>query len=113
MEAESRTWTVRCPKCGYERSLWDAGGLQHKAVGTSYWFTRCPNCGQRSWNKVYWPQGITKAEVYAKAAAAPGMAALSDRPPWLLWVLATIVWLGLILAAVALFGFVLSWLIHH
>jgi transposase-like protein len=53
MEAESRTWMIQCPRCGYERSVWDSGGVMYKAYGTSWKFKKCPHCGQRSWNKVY------------------------------------------------------------
>lgn len=53
MEAESRTWMIRCLKCGYERSVWETGGVMYKASGTSWQFRRCPQCGKRSWHKVY------------------------------------------------------------
>ncbi len=53
MEAESRRWMVRC-SCGFERSLWDLGGIRWKAKGNSpRWYMRCAHCGQRSWHKVY------------------------------------------------------------
>jgi hypothetical protein len=32
MEAESRRWMMQCP-CGFEISIWDAGGLRYKATG--------------------------------------------------------------------------------
>jgi len=32
IEAESRTWMIKCPNCGYERSVWDAGGVPGKYV---------------------------------------------------------------------------------
>jgi phage terminase large subunit GpA-like protein len=53
MEAHSRSWMVNCPKCGYERSVWEIGGIRWKAVGNPRWFMRCPHCGNRSWHKVY------------------------------------------------------------
>lgn len=53
MEAESRTWMIQCPRCGYERSVWDSGGIMYKAYGTSWKFRKCPRCGQASWHKVY------------------------------------------------------------
>ncbi len=53
MEAESRTWMVQCPKCGYERSTWDMGGVRWKAAGNPRRYLRCPGCGQASWHKVY------------------------------------------------------------
>lgn len=53
MEAESRTWWVRCPRCGYERSVWEMGGIRYKAFGSSLSFMRCPHCGKRSWHTVY------------------------------------------------------------
>ena len=56
MEAESREWMVRCPSCGYERSVWDSGGIRWKASGTSRQFRRCPNCGRRGWHIVYRPR---------------------------------------------------------
>jgi hypothetical protein len=31
MEAESRTWLIQWPRCGYERSVWDSGGIMYKA----------------------------------------------------------------------------------
>ncbi len=53
MEAESRTWMIRCPRCGYEQSVWESGGTMYKAYGTSWQYRQCPHCGKRSWNKVY------------------------------------------------------------
>ena len=53
MEAESRHWMVRC-SCGFERSLWDLGGIRWKAKGSPpRWYMRCSHCGQRSWHTVY------------------------------------------------------------
>ena len=34
MEAESRTWMVRCRSCGFERSLWELGGIRWKRKGS-------------------------------------------------------------------------------
>jgi len=51
IKAESRVWMVRC-RCGFARSLWDAGGIRGKASGTAHWLTRCPQCGQRSWHMI-------------------------------------------------------------
>ena len=53
MEAESRTWMIRYPACGYERSVWETGGVMYKASGASWQFRRCPQCGKRGWHKVY------------------------------------------------------------
>jgi DNA-directed RNA polymerase subunit RPC12/RpoP len=53
MEAESRSWMIRCPACGYERSVWETGGVRYKAYGTSYQLRRCPHCGKLTWHKVY------------------------------------------------------------
>jgi len=53
MEAESRTWMVRCPRCGYERSVWEMGGVRYKAAGTSWQLHRCPHCGKLAWHKIY------------------------------------------------------------
>jgi len=51
IKAESRMWMVRC-RCGFTRSLWEAGGIRGKAEGTAHWLTRCPQCGKRSWNTI-------------------------------------------------------------
>lgn len=46
MEAESRTWMVRCRSCGFERSIWELGGILWKASGKTWTWGRCPNCGK-------------------------------------------------------------------
>ena len=52
MEAHSRSWMVKC-RCGFERSIWEIGGIRWRAVGNPRIFGRCPNCGKRSWHTVY------------------------------------------------------------
>ena len=44
MEAESRSWIVRCPNCGFEQSICDMGGIRWKASGNNWTVIRCPNC---------------------------------------------------------------------
>jgi len=92
MEAESRSWMVQCPHCGYERSVWEMGGVRYKAAGTSRWLRRCPNCGKMGWHKVY------RSAVPVPASAIP-LRAASPRRRWLIW----IVVLGA-LAAVIIIG---------
>jgi hypothetical protein len=53
METESRAWMVQCQACGFERSVWELGGIRWKARGTTRTFGRCPNCGRLSWHKIY------------------------------------------------------------
>ena len=53
MEAESRQWMVRCRTCGFERSIWELGGIRWKAKGTSWTWRRCPHCGKRRWHTIY------------------------------------------------------------
>ncbi len=53
MEAESRSWMIR-GACGYERSVWDVGGIRWKARGTPKRYMSCQGCGQSSWRTVYW-----------------------------------------------------------
>jgi ribosomal protein L37E len=53
MEAESREWMARCRTCGYERSIWDLGGLRWKARGNPKTMIRCPQCGRRRWADIY------------------------------------------------------------
>jgi hypothetical protein len=51
MEAESRSWMVRCD-CGFERSVWDMGGIRWKARGRSRNYLKCPGCGQYTWHTI-------------------------------------------------------------
>lgn len=53
MEAESRTWIIRCPSCSYEISVWEAGGVRWKARGKAWIRIRCPQCGQAGWTQLY------------------------------------------------------------
>lgn len=52
MEAESRSWMVRC-SCGFERSIWDLGGIRWKAKGNPRRFLACPHCQQAGWHTIY------------------------------------------------------------
>lgn len=44
VEAESRRWVFTC-ECGEQWSIWDAGGIRHKAAGRPTKLSRCPACG--------------------------------------------------------------------
>lgn len=52
MRAESLRWMVRC-SCGFERSIWDIGGIRWKAKGTPRRRLTCPQCGQIIWHTMY------------------------------------------------------------
>lgn len=52
MEAESRSWMIRCP-CGYEQSIWDLGGIRWKATGNPKRLMRCTQCGNTTWHTIY------------------------------------------------------------
>src|ERR671911_1312943 len=52
IEAHSRAWRVRCPHCGFERWIWDLGGVRYRAAGKPRMFARCPRCGATGWHKV-------------------------------------------------------------
>jgi uncharacterized C2H2 Zn-finger protein len=52
VEAESREWLVRCPRCGYTTSAWDRGWTIWKAAGAGRQYLRCPNCGRGGWHTV-------------------------------------------------------------
>ena len=52
IEAESRTWMLRCP-AGRERSVWEAGGIRAGAVGKKKTLVRCPQCGKLRWHTLY------------------------------------------------------------
>ena len=50
MEAESRAWMLRCP-CGFERSIWELGGIRYKATGGARTLKRCTACRRIRWHK--------------------------------------------------------------
>jgi hypothetical protein len=47
MRAESEQWMLRCD-CGFERSVWEIGGIRWKASGNprTWSWLRCPRCGK-------------------------------------------------------------------
>jgi hypothetical protein len=51
MEADSRSWMVRC-SCGFARSIWELGGIRWKGAGRPRTYMKCPQCGRWSWHKV-------------------------------------------------------------
>ncbi len=53
IEAESRTWMMRCPRCGHETSVWDNGGMRYRALGTVYRLGRCRGCSRVGMLRVY------------------------------------------------------------
>jgi predicted RNA-binding Zn-ribbon protein involved in translation (DUF1610 family) len=53
MEADSRKWMLKCSNCGFERSIWEMGGIRWKATGNSRNLLKCPNCGDRNWHTMY------------------------------------------------------------
>jgi hypothetical protein len=93
MEAESRSWMVRCTYCDYERSVWETGGVRYKATGNSRQLRRCPNCGRLSWHLIYHREGPPGVSPVALPLADP-------RRRLLLWVL------GLGSLAAVIIGFV-------
>jgi hypothetical protein len=76
MEAESREWMDRCGACGYEQSVWDLGGIQWKAAGTSRQYRGCPNCGRRSWHTIY----RRRADMAAPPSPASALPPLTAIP---------------------------------
>jgi hypothetical protein len=50
MEAESRSWMVRCNACELERSVWETGGVRWKASGRKLRLMRCPRCDRVRWH---------------------------------------------------------------
>ncbi len=52
MEAESREWMIRCPTCGFARSVWNAGGIRWKAAGSPRRLLRCGQCGAQTWHVI-------------------------------------------------------------
>ncbi|HMO58997.1 MAG TPA: hypothetical protein PKA05_20510, partial [Roseiflexaceae bacterium] len=52
MRAESLSWMVRC-SCGFERSVWELGGIRWKASGQPRRRMRCIHCGEWTWHRIY------------------------------------------------------------
>lgn len=55
-EAESRAWMCRCNSCGFERSVWEAGGVRFKAYGNKLEYHSCPRCNKGRWFVLHHPQ---------------------------------------------------------
>lgn len=54
MEVESRDWTLECPRCGHEVSVWEVGGIRYKASSnTRGSVIRCQQCGERTLHRLY------------------------------------------------------------
>jgi hypothetical protein len=53
MEKESRLWMLKCPSCGCETSVWEAGGIRYLAAGRPWRLRSCPKCAQRTWHVMY------------------------------------------------------------
>jgi hypothetical protein len=62
MEAESRSWMLRCKACGLERSVWEIGGVRWKAAGSPSRRRHCPRCGQTTWHMLYRRQAESPVE---------------------------------------------------
>ena len=92
IEAHSRGWRVHCPHCGFERSIWDLGGIRYGATGRTRMLARCPQCRRTGWHK------IEKATDFPSGKARSGP---------LIWLILSIVVAALILGAV-LTGIVLK-----
>jgi RNase P subunit RPR2 len=58
MEAEAQMWMLRCSSCGFEHSLWEAGGIRWKSSKNSKTATvlRCQQCGKRAIHTVHYGQ---------------------------------------------------------
>jgi hypothetical protein len=52
MEKESRLWTLKCPCCGHETSVWDAGGIRYLASGRPQRRFRCLTGGPQ-WHTLF------------------------------------------------------------
>jgi hypothetical protein len=57
MEAESRSWFMRCEECNAERSVWDAGGIRWKASGNPRRRLACAGCGRNTWQETFRKKG--------------------------------------------------------
>lgn len=55
LQAESKSWVMRCPRCDVVSSIWEIGGLRGKAIGRPRTWIRCPACGRSSWMTITRP----------------------------------------------------------
>jgi len=53
IRTESQRWFMQCQRCGFEISVWAAGGMRYKALGSVYRFGRCNACNHIGWLRVY------------------------------------------------------------
>jgi transcription elongation factor Elf1 len=58
MRTESLSWVLRCPSCGFERSVWETGSIRWKATGNPRRLMACSQCGQRTWHTLYRKPGL-------------------------------------------------------
>lgn len=72
---------IQCTYCGYQRSVWDTGGIRYKATGTARQFRKCTNCGRSSWHKIY------KSTSIVTPGIGPLTSSVRTFPRPLLWVL--------------------------
>lgn len=52
---ESKEWMCRCTVCGFERSVWEAGGIRFKAFGNKREYQSCPECKKGRWFVLHHP----------------------------------------------------------
>ncbi len=102
MEEESRSWMIQCPYCGYQRSVWAAGGIMYKAAGASRQLRKCPNCGRNAWHKVY------KSTSTLPPGVAPLPTGQTRFPRPLLWGFGIGLLISVIIAFVAILFLVLG-----
>jgi hypothetical protein len=54
MEESSRRWKICCKTCGFETSVWEAGGIRYNASSKAKsTLIKCPKCHMLRWAKVY------------------------------------------------------------
>ena len=47
IEYESKNWIMKCPKCGFSKSYWEAGGVRAFAISNRKSILgRCPKCNR-------------------------------------------------------------------
>jgi uncharacterized protein with PIN domain len=61
MKAESEDWTLECPSCKHEVSIWEIGGIRYKATNKSQLWSRCPGCRKYGWMRLYRKSSVSQA----------------------------------------------------
>ena len=79
LEAESRSWRMRCP-CGAETNIWDMGGIRWQGFGSPRRKGICGACGRQFAGSLYQSEPARPVAPRRNPEVAATIADVSDRP---------------------------------